>query len=183
MFFNFFKKNQTKIPTIKANKDHKKDDKNKHKFFLNEVTFLLKEAKIFKPEYIKNHVALYNEYVPFRGVNYSLISNSKNFEESLLEPKNKTEAKKIVELIITVANARAHNKVELDRKKTLVSNVKILFPSSSICCNEVLKYKKKLEKKSIQIAKVPLFPLRSCINCDCKLPSQITFQYQIDILS
>ena len=140
MIFDFFKKKEKMgIPTIKANAQHKRDDKNKHKFFLNEITVLLKEAKIFKPEYIKNHVALYSKYIPFQGVNHALIYKSEHFEESLVEPKSKKEAKKIVELIIAVANARAYNQVELDGKKILVNNVTIHFPNDSICCDELLK--------------------------------------------
>lgn len=182
MIFGFFKKKEKiGIPTIKANADHKKDDKEKHKLFLLEFNDLLKSSNIFKPEYIKKYIGLYKKYEPFTGRNHKLIHQQPYFEESLLEPVRKKEAKELVELMLCIAERRAYNQVDLNRKKTLVSKVIIKFPKKSFCCPELLKYKKEFENKSISITKAPIFPLKSCVNCGCEHPMLMPFSYQIDI--
>lgn len=184
MIFGFLKKKEKiGIPTIKANADHKKDDKEKHKLFLLEFNELLKLSNIFKPEYIKKYVGLYKKYEPFTGRNNKLIQQQSSFEEALLDPSSKKEAKKLIELIIFIADRRAYNQVDLNRKKTLVSKVVIKFPKNSACCSNLLKYKKKFENKSTLITDVPIFPLKSCINCGCDHPILMPFIYQPDIHS
>ena len=184
MIFGFFKKKgKIGIPTIKANAQHRRDDKNRHKLFLSELKDLLKSSNILKTEYIKKYIGLYEKYEPFVGKRYGLIQKQIDFEESLLNPLNKKEANKLIDLIVSIADSRAYNQVELNRIKLLASKVKIKFPESSICCSEVLKYKRKLGNKSILITEAPIFPLKSCVNCDCKIPSHISFLYQIDINS
>ena len=49
MIFGFFKREEISIPTIKANADHEKDDKDMHNLFLSELTDLLKASNFFKP--------------------------------------------------------------------------------------------------------------------------------------
>lgn len=184
MIFGFFKKKEKiSIPTIKVTAKHKKEDKEKHKLFLIELNDLLKSSNIFKSEYIKEYVNLYKKYEPFTGKNSKLIHQQSCFGESLLNPSLKKEGKKLVELIIFIANRRAYNQIDLNRKKELVSKVIIQFPKNSSCCNNLLKYKKKFKNRSIPIANAPIFPLKSCINCGCDHPSLMPFIYQPDIHS
>jgi hypothetical protein len=183
MIFEFFKKKEKiGIPTIKANADHKKDDKEQHKLFLIEFNDLLESTNIFKPEYIKKYVGLYKKYEPFTGRSNKVHQQS-YFEESLLDPALKKEAKKLVELMIFIAEQRAYNQVDLNRKKTLASKVVLKFPKNSVCCSELLKYKKKFDNKSVLITKAPIFPLKSCINCGCAHPNLTIVSYQIDLYS
>ena len=181
MIFGFFKREEISIPTIKANADHEKDDKDMHNLFLSELTDLLKASNFFKPECIKKYVGLYKKYEPFKGRKYGLIQKDIDFEESLLNSSKKKEVKKILDEVIFIAQRRAYNRVDLSRKKKLVSKVIIKFPKDSFCCSELLKYKKKFENKSIQISKAPIFPLKTCVNCGCNDQIQMNFIYQPDI--
>ena len=181
MIFGFFKREKNSTQTINANADHKKDDKDIHNLFLEELTDLLKASKVFKPEYIKKYVGLYKKYEPFKGKKYGLIQKQVDFEESLLDVSKKKEVKELLDNVFFIAQRRAYNQVDLIRKKTLASKVIIKFPKDSGCCSDLLKYKKKFENKAILINKAPIFPLKSCINCGCNDQRLMNFTYQIDI--
>lgn len=168
-FLDILKKKKTvEIPTIKATKQHKIDDKKQHDLFLSELKEILINSKLFKLEYIPMYVNLYKKYVPFQGKDFTLIQKQSYFFNSLIDESGykKTEIKKYAKNLAVIAQRRATHQINLDRYLlTGIKKVEVYFSNNETTCKDMIKYRKRIDKKVLPIAKAPIFPLVTCFKC------------------
>jgi len=143
-------------------------DKIQHDLFLSELKNILSYSKIFKPEYIPVYIDLYKKYVPFQGKDFTLIQKQSYFFSSLIDQSyyKKTEIKKYAKNIVSIAQRRAVHQVNLDRYLSNgIKKVEIYFSLPESKCPDMIKHKKKINRKVFLIEKAPIFPLITCFKC------------------
>jgi len=181
----FNKGNSAPIPTIRATKAHKADNKKEHSIFLSNLEELLKASNLFKSEYIKRYVKLYMPYKPFMGHDLTLIIKQTYFLESLTEEAKKyknNEVKKYVKNIIVISSNRASSKVSIERLQVdgLVRKIVFHFPNNDQICESLKLEKKKYNKKEISVFSAPVFPLSTCIKCSGQCRVGVFYKSVID---